>query len=307
MAEKDKPKLRDDHIHLRPHSVPPRPHDLGTMLEAAASAGVVPGVREHPPLPSAYRLGPHGDFDYAMNENETDRFFELFAERGAPVGFEFDYIAGQEEETERIIRDMERRADEAGVAITGIIGSVHLLPGNVKDVDYPKGGIPHVMWDLDENVFIEHLKDRGPERLLKDYFGAMRELVSTGLYDTLGHIELIRKFDRRNSGGDSIYFGGAEDIYRRLAMETVELAAGSGMAVEINTAGMFSPIGRPYISQELLDHAVGSGVPVCLGSDAHMPDRVGAHFDLALRMLESAGCPRLVTFMNREKIEYEWA
>ena len=297
--------LHDDHLHLRTHTAPPPPHELAPLLKSAREKNIIPGVREHPYLPEMYRIGPYRDFDYAMHVDEIDRFISLFEAERAPLGLEVDYIAGMEQEQARIIADMTRRAEARGVAVNGIIGSVHILPGRVKDVTYPKGGVKHVMWDLDENVFIAHIKDRGPERLLRDYFVAMRELVKMKTYDVLGHMDLIRKFDRKNSSGESVFYSGHEDLYLKLAGGIIELLSETGMGIEINTAGFFKPLGRPYLTQEILDYAVELKVPVTLGSDSHTPGGIGAHFDTALHMLETAGAARPSTLVNRGFVEYD--
>ena len=240
------------------------------MLDAARKRGVVPGVREHPALPEKFRVGPYCDFDYAMNETE--------------------------------IGDVLRQC------ASGIHGSVHLLPGRVHDVDWPKGAVSHyVLWDLSEDVFIAHLRDRKPKQLLHDYFGIMTDLVATNFYNALSHIDLIRKFDRLNASGQSIYFNEVESLYMELSRGVVERISRTPMAIEINTAGLCAPVGRPYITQELLNYAVELGVPICLGSDAHMPERVGAHLDVALKMLECAGRDWLVTFKDRQIVRYDWA
>jgi len=297
-------KLYDDHLHLRPHTAPPQPHALKPLLEKAEERGVIAHPREHPPIPRRFRFGPHEDYEYAMNENETDTFLGLFRECGCPVGFEVDYISGEEDEIQSILKSLLDRAAELGVPVSGIHGSVHLLPGDVKDIDWPKGDVRFIVWDLDENVFLAHLADRGPERILHEYFSAMLDLVDLGIYDALSHIDVIRKFDRRNSSGESIYFSEYERLYAELSRRVIERISETDMAIEINTAGFFSPIGRPYISQELLNYAVELKVPICLGSDAHIPERIGAHFDFALQMLEKAACDKLVTFENRRKSEY---
>lgn len=302
-------RIHDDHVHLRPHlppPLPPQPYELGPALEQAAKHGIAPGIREHPPLPEKFRIGPHGDYTYAMNVGETDAFLQLFKKHNHPLGLELDYIAGEEDEIDTIMNEIIEKAREMDIPVSGIHGSVHLLPGDMRDVEWPKGDVRHVIWDLDENIFIEHIRDRGPKKIIYDYFGAMLDMIDLGNFDCLSHIEVLRKFDRRNGAGESVYFHEYESLYDKLARNIIEELSETGKAIEINTAGMFSPIGRPYISQELLNCAVELGVPVCYGSDAHTPSKIGAFFDLAARMLETAGRDYLVTFENRKPVKYPW-
>jgi histidinol-phosphatase (PHP family) len=42
------------------------------------------------------------------------------------------------------------------------------------------------------------------------------------------------------------------------------------------------------------------GEILTLGSDAHSPDRLGAHFDTALEMARAAGFTRLARFERRQ-------
>lgn len=42
------------------------------------------------------------------------------------------------------------------------------------------------------------------------------------------------------------------------------------------------------------------GEILTLGSDAHTPDKIGAHFDVALEMARAAGFKRLATFEQRQ-------
>lgn len=297
--------LHDEHLHLRPHTIPPRPHELAPVLAEAKKRGITPAVREHPPLPLDFRIGPYGDYDYGMREEEVSRFVKLFSELNAPLGLESDFIQGYEDETESIIDEMLSHADREGVEISGVHGSIHLLPGTVPDVGYERKNKNIVMWDLDESVFIAHLKDRGVKRVVEDYFDAMMELVDSRMFDVLSHIDLLKKFDRKNSSGDSAYFSEVEDLFMARSRQVVEGLASVGMAIEINTAGFCNLIGRPYITQEILDYAVKCGVPVCFGSDAHLIERIGSGFDVAVQMLEKSGAGGAVFFKNRVPVKYE--
>jgi len=74
-----------------------------------------------------------------------------------------------------------------------------------------------------------------------------------------------------------------------MAHSVIERISEKKKAVEINTGGMVNPVGRPYLSQELLNYAVELGVDVTFGSDAHKPEILAAHFGVATKMLEAAG------------------
>ncbi|HOO55612.1 MAG TPA: hypothetical protein PLN69_02240 [bacterium] len=299
--------IHDDHIHLRAHVDPVEEHQLVPVLDSANEKGIIPGIREHPLLPPDYRLGPRGDCDYAMIESEIDRFFGLFKENNYPVGLEIDYITGEEEEITLIFNKYVEKAEKEGLEISGIHGSVHFLPGSIKCDNWREDTcVDHVMWDLNESIFIAHLKERGAERLLHDYFGAMERLIDQNIYNTLSHMDLLRKFDRKDTSGRSIYFGDVEDLYVNLSKKVIEKISGTDMAVEINTAGVSNLIGRPYITQEILNYAVELDVPVSVGSDAHTPDRIGQYFDLAFDMLRKAGRDYAVTFAGRKPVRYDF-
>ena len=84
-------------------------------------------------------------------------------------------------------------------------------------------------------------------------------------------------------------------------IDTTDLLA-NDMAVEINTSGL------DYRSQafmpgwDIIEALAASGVPLTLGSDAHSPQQVGRHFDLALQGLKKAGVKELVRFERRQMI-----
>ena len=74
------------------------------------------------------------------------------------------------------------------------------------------------------------------------------------------------------------------------------VAAASGLAAEISTAGLRKPVGELYPDLDLLRAFVRAGVPVTLASDAHEPDLVGANFEQALAHAQAAGCQTVAVF-----------
>ncbi|HVY49268.1 MAG TPA: hypothetical protein VHB21_25430 [Minicystis sp.] len=298
-------RLHDEHMHLRPHGVSPPPaHRLGPLAAACAERGVVPGIREHAPLPAAYRLGPDEDYLFCMKPSEVDAFLAEFDGTGVAVGLEIDHIDGFEDETRAIVADVLERARRRGLAIGGRTGSVHFVHGRVADLDraIDKGGVGHVLCDYLESVMRAHVADVGPAAAVRDYFGCVRRMIATGDYDVVGHVELVRKWDRPAADGRSSLFGDVEDLYRDELEATLRLAAEADVLVEYNTSGRDIVIGRPYLSDEAVRTCARLGVKLALSSDAHAPKHVARHFGSAVADLRALGVDTVWAVRDRERI-----
>lgn len=298
-------KLHDEHLHLRPHGVSPLPpHRLAPMLDACRARDLVPGIREHAPLPARYRLGPDGDYLFCMRVDEVDGFLAELEGTGVPVGLEIDHLDGCEDETHAIVADLLDRARCRGIPIGGLTGSVHFIPGAVDDLPgVDKGGVPHILCDYLESVMRAHLAERGAATTVRDYFGAVRALVATGFYDVVGHLELVRKWDRPRADGESALFGDVEDLYAAELDATIRAAADAGILLEYNTAGRDIVIGRPYLSDDAVNACVRYGARIALSSDAHGPKHVGRYFDDAIAKLRSLGVRAVYAVRDREPIQ----
>lgn len=298
-------KIHDEHMHLRPHGVRPLPpHAAAPLLKATSDLDIVPGIREHAPLPERYRLGPDGEYLFCMALSEVDPFLDEIERAGVPLGFEVDHLDGCEGETRAIVSDLLERARARGIPIGGLTGSVHFIHGKVPDLDpsIDKGSIPHILCDYAESVMLAHLADVGPEAAIRDYFGCLRRLISTAFYDVVGHIDVIRKWDRSGPDGQSTLFGGVEDIYRSELDATLRLAAEADIVVEYNTAGTDIVIGRPYLTEEAVRACVRYGIKIAVSSDAHLPKHAGRHFQRAIDTLKRCGVRELYAVRDRLRI-----
>jgi HisJ family histidinol phosphate phosphatase len=298
-------KLHDEHMHLRPHGVSPLPaHRLAPLLAACAERDIVPGIREHAPLPERYRLGPDGEYLFCMRVDEVDPFLDELAGTGVAVGLEVDHLDGQEDETRAVVSDLLDRARARGIPIGGLTGSIHFINGRVQDLDpsINKGGIPHILCDYLESVMLAHLEDHGAEATLRDYFASLRRLIRTGFYDVVGHIDVIRKWERKGPSGESTLFGAVEDTYAAELDATLKLAAEADILVEYNTSGTDIVIGRPYLSDEAVRACVRYGVKIALSSDTHMPKHAGRYFPRAVESLRELGVRTLYAVRDRERI-----
>lgn len=298
-------KLHDEHMHLRPHGVSPLPrHRLAPVLAACAARDVVPGIREHAPLPARYRLGPDGEYLFCMREDEVDTFLDELEGTGVAVGLEVDHLDGHEAETQAIVLDLFARARARGIPIGGLTGSVHFIPGRVLDLDpsIDKGNIPHILCDYLESIMVAHIADRGARATVEDYFGAVRRLIRTGFYDVVGHLELLRKWERRAPAGASSLYAEVEDIYAEELEATIRLAAEADIILEYNTSGRDVLLGRPYLSDEAVEACVRHGVKLALSSDTHLPKHVGRYFPEAVETLRRLGVRTLYAVRERARI-----
>ncbi len=115
------------------------------------------------------------------------------------------------------------------------------------------------------------------------YLGAVEDVVSSGLFDALAHLDLAKRHGTRLAGpfDPEPHWPRIERILRGLIEQ--------GMALEINASGWRQGPGEPYPGEAILARyrALG-GTRITVGSDAHRARRVGdgVHraYDLARRL-----------------------
>jgi len=181
------------------------------------------------------------------------------------LGIEIDYVPGYEEK-------MRGWLDE--YPFDYVIGSVHFIDD--WSVDDPRHLQLYEAWSLD--------------RIWEEYFKRVQWAARCGLFDVIGHVDLVKKFGQRPQQP-------LDDLYQ----ETVEALAEAGVCIELNTAGLRAPVHEQYPSRKLLQLCSEYGIGLTLGSDAHRPDEVGKDLGAAVRLAESVGYDRMVTFQERER------
>ena len=262
----------DYHIHTNMCG-----HASGEMEEYVATAlkkGLEEiGFADHIPM---YFL-PHGERDSstAMKEEELDIYVKRVREMQKKyhpfpikLGLEADFTPGMEKELAEIIQRYE---------FDYILGSIHFLNG--WGFDNPRFRQEYDRWDLYE--------------LYRLYFSTLQRAAASGLYDSLAHPDLIKKFGLRP---DRDLTG----IYE----ETIKEIAAAGICIEVNTAGLRVPAEEIYPDPDFLKLCRQYKVPVTLGSDAHLPEHVGCGFGKAVSLLKSLGYSRVVRFTARNKNFY---
>jgi histidinol-phosphatase (PHP family) len=179
------------------------------------------------------------------------------------IGLEVDFFAGKEKETFTYLNSLP---------LDYIIGSVHYL--GEKTVDAGP----------------EFYEEKSLDRLFESYFESIITASASGLFDIIGHCDLIRIYGYKPSSDLTM-------LYRELAKTMKD----NNVAFEVNTNGRNRPLADFYPDRKFLHIFREENVPVCVNSDAHMPSRVGQYFDEAYELLRYTGFTEMATFDKRSR------
>ena len=179
------------------------------------------------------------------------------------TGLEIDYIPGKEKEIETFLDRYE---------LDYRIGSVHYLGEKTVDVGP------------------EFYEGKSFDSLFESYFELVAGAVSSGLFDIIGHCDLIRIFGYKPSSDPEPY-------YRKLSKIMKE----NDIVFELNTNGRNRPLADFYPDRRFLNIFNEEKVPVCVNSDAHMPSRVGQYFDEAYKLLKINCFTEMAVFNKRKR------
>jgi histidinol-phosphatase (PHP family) len=175
---------------------------------------------------------------------------------------------------------------------------VDFFPGKEKEIcsllkktklDYAIGSV-HYLGDSTVDMGPEFYDGKNIDSLFEVYFDMVDDAAASGLFDIIAHCDLIRIYGFKPASDP-------ENLYRNLA-RSFKI---HDVAFEINTNGRNRPVGDFYPDRKYLRIFREENVPVCVNSDAHLPSRVGQHFDEAYELLRSTGYSEMAVFENRER------
>jgi len=168
-------------------------------------------------------------------------------------------------------------ADYRPETLASVASLLHAHP-----FDYVIGSVHYLEeWGFDDSRKTHQWHGRDVDQVYRDFFRVVGEAAETGLFDIIGHLDLVKKFGYRPANSLS---ADLEVLAGRLAR--------SGCLVELNTAGLRKPVGEIYPSESLLRILRAHDVPITFGSDAHAPADVGHAFDQAVALALRAGYER---------------
>ncbi|MEM3672707.1 MAG: histidinol-phosphatase HisJ family protein [Candidatus Bathyarchaeia archaeon] len=187
------------------------------------------------------------------------------AESSLKLGVEIDFIIGDEEK----IREFIQRHP-----FDYVIGAVHFIG----------------RWAIDHPTQIHEHAKRDTFQVYEEYFGIVKKLCKSGLFDVLAHPDLIKIFGFK-----------PKNDFSQMLVEVAEAMAKSNICAEINTAGLRKPCNEIYPSEQFLKILHSYNVPIVFGSDAHQPEDVGRNFREAIKLAKKVGYTHTCLFNCRQK------
>lgn len=162
-----------------------------------------------------------------------------------------------------------------------VLGSVHNLRGG------------------EDFYFMKNLTLQEAEKLLKEYFNAIIEMLNWGNFDVLAHLTYPLRYFYSQSNLDIDLSKFQEQID-----EILLLTAKSDKALEINTAALRQPLNKlsPEVDIVKRFKELG-GKYVSVGSDAHYAEHLACDIDMAYSCALEAGFDSITFFQKRTPIE----
>ena len=272
---------------------------------SAASAASTPQLRP-PPAPLLYESHCHTPLcKHAFGE--PDEYAEVALARGfkgitftchcpLPGGFSAHVRMAPEQFDDYVAMIAATRAAFAGRLDVRLGLESDFYPGVEPWLEQLHARVPlsHVLGSIHYQVSdYRKLYYTGDVRRYQElYFEHLAQSAESGLFDTLAHPDLIKN----ESPGDWDFVRLRPHIERAL-----DRIAATGVAMELNTSGVQKslPEMNPSFSQLLLMRE--RGIPVVIGADAHVPERVGDRYAAALDLLREAGYADVSFFLDRQR------
>ncbi len=238
-----------------------KPTEYAAVAEQRGLRGLI--VTCHNPMPHGFSSAVR------MREDQFDEYVELvdttreeWADRiDVRLGLEADFFEGHESYLEKQLGSADFHF---------VLGSVH-----------PQ---------IDE--FRQRYWQNDLAEVQRTYFRLLAQAAETGLFDSIAHPDLIKNFTADRWDPEAIM----DDI-----RDSLDRIAATGVAMELNTSGVNKTISEMNPFPEMLVEMFSRGIPVTLGADAHIPNRVADGYKAALSLLTRCGYTDVTLFLDRQR------
>ena len=93
----------------------------------------------------------------------------------------------------------------------------------------------------------------------------------------IGHFDLVKLFNRDESGAPGVLFDEADPRYRAAWQKAADALLTTGVPFEINVAAAAKGLGECYPSPDIVAYLAARGARFVFSSDAHRTERLRAH------------------------------
>lgn len=200
-----------------------------------------------------------------------------------------------------ICRDVEQARRVFGERLSVLVGAeVCYQPPFARQIadflqacplDFALGGVHYVRREYVEAAYFTR---RAVEEAYEAYFQAVGQAVQSGLFDSLAHLDLAKRYAPPASGpfDPRRYWEQIERILRLMIEQ--------GIALEINTKALRQGCTAPFPDEAILRrYAELGGTRITIGSDCHKAADLGYRVAWAHDLARSAGFTHVTRFVQR--------
>jgi len=247
------------------------------VLEAINLGFSTLGFSSHAPVPFENRFAILNEKYLQEYAGEIRRLQKKYAgQLNVFLSLEIDYIPS-------VTKNYSIFKDIAGLDY--VIGGVHLVKNPEKEALWFIDGPMQESYDNGLRIIFENDIRAGVEC----YFGQIREMILTQKPDIVAHLDKIKMHNKNR------YFSEDESWYTHELQKTLDVIAGNGTIVEVNTRGLYKNRSEElFPGTKALRRIQKMGIPITLNSDAHRPEELNGYFDFAQKELKEAGFDKLM-------------
>jgi histidinol-phosphatase (PHP family) len=230
------------------------------------------GCSDHAPLPGNYDEGHRMTLEqyYSQYAPRVSDVIEKYRKRiRVKRGIECDFFDWARDWNSKFIAEND---------FDFVIGSVHFVG--------PRGE--------EKPLFGREYEEAEIEALYEGYFLEIANSAKAGLFDIIGHCDIVKKFGAFTSRH-----------VEELMWEALSQIKKADLCIEINTSGLRKPQHETYPGEKVLELARDLKIPLSLGSDAHNPDQVGMNFGTAIDLINKYGNGRISIFERRRRTQVD--
>ena len=262
------------HTHTRFSDGSSDPEDY--IKEAIHQGFDTLGFSDHSPVPF--------ENNFAIREEEVEKYIQAILQlkntysfmSAAPginilLALEIDYIPGV---TLPINHYHKKHPFDY------FIGSVHLVKKEGSEKLWFIDGPDITIYDNG----LKEIFSGDARKAVTAYYRQVQEMIVTQKPDIVGHLDKIKMYNRNR------FFSEEESWYVKLVEETLDMAAGSGCVIEVNTRGIYKKRSETlFPGPEVLKKIHERNIPVTITSDAHKPRELSLCFEETRKALMDLG------------------